>query len=176
MVQKKASSKNASQDASKGTQVASNDEFRHIVRVANTDLKGEKPLFLALQKIKGVGENYARTICKLSRYDIMTKTGDLSEKQAAEIETVVKDPAQAGIPEWMYNSQKDYESGEDMHLLHSDLNFKQDNDIKRKKKMKSNVGLRHQWRLPVRGQRTKSHFRPNAGKGSAVKKRSTVRK
>ncbi|MFW5865922.1 MAG: 30S ribosomal protein S13, partial [Nanoarchaeota archaeon] len=138
--------------------------------------KGEKPLYLALQKIKGVGENFARVACTISGYDTMTETGTLSEEQALEIEKILQDPAQAGIPIWMYNGQKDYESGEDKHLLHSDLDFKQDTDIKRKKKMKSYQGLRHQWKLPLRGQRTQSHFRPNAGKGSAVKKRSTIRK
>ncbi|MFP4118748.1 MAG: 30S ribosomal protein S13 [Candidatus Woesearchaeota archaeon] len=177
MAKKQSSSKNASKDASQQKKSVEQDEnFRHIVRVANTDLHGGKPLYLALQKIKGVGENFARIACKISGYDTMTLTGTLSEKQAGEIEVVIKDPVKAGIPSWMYNAQKDYESGEDFHLLHSDLDFKQDNDIKRKKKMKSNVGLRHQWKLPVRGQRTKSHFRPNAGKGSAVKKRSSIRK
>ena len=152
------------------------DDFRHIVRVANTDLKGEKPLYLALQKIKGVSENFARVACKVAGYDTMTLTGSLSEKQAESVEKILKEPADAGIPSWMFNSQKDYETGADNHLLHADLDFKKDNDIKRLKKMKSYIGLRHQWRLPVRGQRTQSHFRPNAGKGSAVKKKSTVRK
>jgi len=34
------------------------------------------------------------------------------------------------------------------------------------KKTKSYKGLRHQWGLPVRGQRTKANFRKNKGKSS----------
>ena len=30
-------------------------DFRHIVRIVNTDLKGEKKVLMALQRIKGVG-------------------------------------------------------------------------------------------------------------------------
>lgn len=176
MAKKKASSENASQDASNETQAAQNDDFRHIVRVANTDLTGEKPLYIALQKIRGVGENFARVICKKTGYDLMTKTGYLSEDESSGIEKVVHNPADHGIPVWMFNSRREYESGNDLHLLHSDLDFKQGTDIKRKKKIKSNAGLRHQWKLPLRGQRTRSHFRPNLGKGAAAKKRSTVRK
>ncbi|MGM5480052.1 MAG: 30S ribosomal protein S13 [Nanobdellota archaeon] len=170
MATKETSSKTAD------TSTQDNGEFRHIVRIANTDLKGEKPLYLALQKITGVGENFARIICKVSDFDSMTQTGSLSEKQAKQIENVLQNPAKFDIPAWTYNVQKSYETGEDAHLLHSDLHYKQDNDIKRKKKMKSFQGLRHQWRLPLRGQRTRSHFRPNAGKGSAVKKKTTIRK
>lgn len=162
-----------SDTAGKGT---TDDSFRHIVRIANTDLKGEKPLFLALQKIKGVGENFARILCIISGYDTMTRTGDLSEQQASDIEAVLSNPSSYNIPEWVFNARREYESGDMLHLFHSDLDYKQDQDIKRKKKMKSYVGLRHQWRLPVRGQRTQSHFRPNGGKGSATKKRSTIRK
>ena len=151
-------------------------EFRHIVRVGNTDLAGEKSLFLSLQKIKGVGENFARVICKLADLDYLAKTGDLSDAQVKQLEAILEDPAKAGFPTRFLNRQKDYETGEDKHLTLADLDYEKDQDIKRHKKMKSYIGLRHQWKLPVRGQRTQANFRPNRGKGSAVKKKTTVRK
>ena len=45
-------------------------------------------------------------------------------------------------------------------------------DIKRLKKIKSYRGIRHAANLPVRGQRTKSHFRSNRRKGTGIKKKS----
>lgn len=151
-------------------------EFRHIVRVNNTDLKGEKPLYLALQKINGIGENFARAICILAKIDYMKITGDLDDKNVEAIEGVLADPEKAGVPVFYLNRQQDYESGEDKHLFQADLDYTQDQDIKRMKKMKSYIGLRHQWRLPVRGQRTGSNFRPNKGKAVAGKKKTSVRK
>ena len=151
-------------------------EFKHIVRVGSTDLVGEKPLFLSLQKIKGVGENFSRIVCILAKMDYLRLTGEMNDKDVAILEKILEDPAGAGVPTYLFNNQKDFETGADMHLFLADLDFKKDTDIKRLKKSKSYIGLRHQWRLPVRGQRTQSNFRPNKGRGSAVKKKSTVRK
>ncbi len=151
-------------------------EFRHIVRVGNTDLAGEKPLYLALQKIKGVGENFARAICAVAKMDYMTKTGEMDDKAVKILEKVLENPEAAGFPKRFLNRQKDYETGKDMHIYTADLDFTKDQDIKRLKKTKSYRGFRHQWRLPLRGQRTQSNFRPNKGKGTAVKKKTTVRK
>ncbi|MGE0792622.1 MAG: 30S ribosomal protein S13 [Candidatus Woesearchaeota archaeon] len=151
-------------------------EFRHIVRVMNTDIKGEKQLYLALQKIKGVGDMFAQATCKLAGLDVSMKAGDLTDKDVEKLEKVLKNPISAGMPNYFLNRQKDYETGEDMHIYLADLDFIKDGDIKRQKMIKSNKGLRHQWRLPVRGQRTRSNFRPNKGKSTAVKKKTTVRK
>ena len=64
----------------------------------------------------------------------------------------------------MLNRQHSYDSGEDMHILTTDLRFRNDFDIKRLQKIKAYKGMRHAAGLPVRGQRTKAHFR----KGRAV--------
>ncbi len=150
--------------------------FRHIVRVGNTDLKGEKVLYLSLQKIKGVGENFSRAICVAANVNHMTKTGELTDKQVTLLEQVLEAPAKAGIPTHYFNVQQDYETGETQHLYTSELEFHKDQDIKRLRKIKSRRGLRHHWKLPLRGQRTQSNFRPNKGKGTAVKKKTTTRK
>ena len=62
-----------------------------------------------------------------------------------------------------------YETGNDGHLLTSDLDFTKDNDIKRMRKIKSYRGNRHTRGLPVRGQRTRGSFRK--GKTVGVSKR-----
>lgn len=143
-------------------QVSSN--FKHIVRVLNTDLEGAKSLKNSLRKIKGMGFIFANAVCSLSRIDKNKCTGELTEEDVKKLESIIKNPLESGIPNWMLNRRKDYETGEDHHLVSTDLAFTKDNDIKRLKKIKAYRGVRHMFNLPVRGQRTKSNFRPTKGK------------
>ena len=69
----------------------------------------------------------------------------------------------------MKNRRLDIETGKTSHLYGADLEITKEFDIKRLKKIKSYKGIRHSFRLPVRGQRTKSHFRTRENK-SKVKK------
>lgn len=145
--------------------------FKHIVRVANVDLPGEKSIAIALTKIKGVGKNLACVICFLAKVERSAITGNLSPEQVAKLTLIANDPLKNGVPVWMGNRRKDYETGEDKHLLSGTLNFTQENDLKRLKKIKTLRGMRHQKRLPVRGQRTRSNFRKGKGKVVGVKKK-----
>ena len=72
----------------------------------------------------------------------------------------------------MLNRRKDRETGEDRHVVTSDLKFENEFDIKNLKKIKVYRGVRHSLGLPVRGQRTKAHFRH--GKTVGVRKKSLV--
>ena len=145
---------------------ADDKEFKHLVRIANTDVKGSKQVLYALTKTKGVSIMLANAICRKAKVSLTKKAGYLSDSEIKALESVIANPLKAGIPVWMANRRKDYESGEDKHVMISNLDFTREMDIKRKKKTKSYVGLRHQWGLPVRGQKTKSNFRRNKGKGS----------
>ena len=69
------------------------------------------------------------------------------------------------------NRQEDFASGEDKHLVGSDLELQKEFDIKRLKKVKTYRGYRHSSGLPSRGQRTKSNFRTNRRKGAGIKKK-----
>lgn len=152
-------------------------ELKHLVRVANTDLNGHKQLKQSLLKIKGVGFMLANAICEVSGIDKYMKTGYLTDEQAEKLSEIVKNPLSHKIPPWMLNRRKDPETGENKHLLMGDLDFVQGNDIKFMKKTKSYKGLRHQWGLPVRGQKTKSNFRRNKGKVSlGVQRKKTSQK
>ena len=144
-------------------------EFKHLVRIANTDLKGEKQLATALRGIKGVGFQFANAVCFLAKVEKTKKVGDLTDAEIEKITGIINNPKD--MPVWMLNRRKDYEDGTDKHLILGDLTFTKDNDVKRLKKIKANVGLRHHWGLPVRGQRTKSNFRKNKGKVTGVKKK-----
>jgi small subunit ribosomal protein S13 len=74
------------------------------------------------------------------------------------------------IPSFLKNRQKDFTTGKDEHLFGPDLTLKGEFDIKRLRKIKSYKGIRHTNKLPVRGQRTKSHFRKNKKKAGGKKK------
>ena len=151
-------------------------EFKHIIRIANTDLKGEKHILVAMTKIKGVGVMFANTALGILGIEKTKKAGEQSDEEAERITEVLVNTEKFNVPVWLYNRKKDYETGEDMHLLNADLTFQKDNDLKRLKKLKSYRGLRHQWGLPVRGQKTKSNFRRQKGKGLGVKKKTSIRK
>ncbi|MBW2993483.1 30S ribosomal protein S13 [Candidatus Woesearchaeota archaeon] len=146
-------------------------EFRHIVRIANTDIDGKKGIAVGMRKIKGIGFQFANMVCSLAKVSKRKRIGDISDGEIQRIEAVIKDPAKHGAPSWMMNRRRDYESNEDKHLILADLKFTQDNDIKMMRKIKAYKGVRHSLGLTVRGQRTKGHFRKNIGKVLGVKKK-----
>lgn len=147
-------------------------EFRHILRVSNTDLDGNKKIAFALKKIKGVGFQFANMVCTLAGVAKNKKTGELSDEEVKKLDTVIQDPVKAGASEWMLNRRKSYEDNSDKHILMGDLDFTVDNDLKRMKMIKCYRGMRHAFGLPVRGQRTKSNFRKNKGKVTGVKRKA----
>ncbi len=153
-------------------------DFRHIVRIVNTDLKGEKKVLMALQKIRGINYMFSNFICYSAKIDPLKITGKLTPEDIAKLEDVIRNPAKYNCPHWMMNRRKDYETGQDMHLITMDWDLTIDNDLKRMKKIRSYRGVRHMIGQPVRGQRTKSNFRKNKGKLSVgvIKKKAPPKK
>jgi len=139
-------------------------DFKHIIRIANTDLNGARPIGMTLRQIKGIDFMFSNLVCHLAHIDRKKRTGDLGEEELKRIDAVIKDPLKYGAPFWILNRKKDIETGEDKHLVTIDLAFTKDNDIKTMKKIKSYRGIRHILGQPVRGQRTKGNFRANKGK------------
>ncbi|MFB6158258.1 MAG: 30S ribosomal protein S13 [Candidatus Nanohalobium sp.] len=133
-------------------------ETKEIVRIARTGIDGTKPVSKALTALKGVGDMYANAISDAMGYS-GEKIGNLSEEKIDEIEETLKNPEKVEIPEWVRNRRKDRETGENTHLIESDLELKEEFDIRRYKEINSYRGWRHKIGLPVRGQKTKSSFR-----------------
>jgi len=143
-------------------------KVKYIVRIHNTDLDGEKPLEQAMKKIKGVSVMFSHAVCVTSHVDADKKTGLLTDDEIKKINDVMDNPLKAGIPEWVLNRRADPETGKDIHLFTSDLDFTKANDVKHMQKIRCYKGVRHASRLPLRGQRTKSNFRRNKGKAASV--------
>lgn len=140
-------------------------EFRHMVRITRKDVDGNKTIASALTEIKGIGKAFAIAICKVADLDQDAQIGYIDDESVKQIENVLENPQEYGIPEWFLNRQNDYETGETKHLIESDLNMILRDDLNRMKMIRSYKGKRHEVGLPVRGQRTKSTFRHGSSVG-----------
>jgi small subunit ribosomal protein S13 len=152
------------------------EQVKGIVRISGVDVKGETLLFVTLNRIRGVSGAVANAVCRIHNFDRNRKIGTLTDAEIKKIEETLKNPAKFGIPSWMFNRRKDLESGEDRHLVGTDLKFMQEQDIKKMISMKSYKGVRHMFNLPVRGQRTRSSFRKGRTVGVVRKKMMPAKK
>jgi len=148
-------------------------EFQHIIRFGGTDVEGSQPVTYALTKVKGIGIELANAIVEKSGISPETRMGFLSSADVEKIEDILTNPVKYGIPAWLLNRRKDIETGQDLHLLGSDLTLQTKNDIDQMKKIRSWKGFRHSYGLKVRGQRTRSTGRK--GKAIGVKKKQVQR-
>lgn len=139
-------------------------ETKEIVRIARTGIDGTKQVAKAITALKGVGDMYANAVADQLGYT-NKKIGDLSEEKIDEIEETIKNPDQANVPNWLRNRRKDRDTGENDHLIESDLELKEEFDIRRLKQTGTYRGWRHKIGLPVRGQKTKSSFRSGSKVG-----------
>ncbi len=130
-------------------------DFKYVVRISATDLEGKEQLFYALQKIKGIGINTALAICRIMGLDPYTKIGSLDEETIKKLEYMVKNLHEIA-PAWFLNVKKDRFTGENKHLIESDLILKVREDIEFQKSLKSWKGIRHAAGLKVRGQSTRT--------------------
>lgn len=144
-------------------------ELKYLVRVTDTDLDGKMTTLYALSRIRGVGVMFAHAVCRVTQVDGSKRIGALSDSDIKKLDQAIRSPQDAGLPRWLLNRRFDPETGQDKHLLTSDLQFSIENDIKFMKRTKTYKGVRHMLGQPVRGQRTRSNFRVNKGKVMGVK-------
>ena len=134
------------------------ENFRYIVRIANSDIDGNKTLMMGIQSIKGVGPRVAAIVAQRTGLDPHVKMGELSEAKTDEIAQVVMNyPDYA--PTWAINRQHDFETGEDQHLFGIELDMARKDDVNRLKMIRSYRGVRHEQGQKVRGQKTRSNGR-----------------
>jgi small subunit ribosomal protein S13 len=134
-----------------------------LIRIGGYDIPGSKQLYPGLTRVKGVGWGISNAICTILKLPRTKKISELSKDEIKKIEDFLKEPK---LQDFMLNRRKDFESGESKHYFGTNLDMRKDFDIRRLKKIRSYKGIRHTAGLPVRGQRTRSHFRK---KGQAVR-------
>jgi len=137
-----------------------------LVRILSTDIPGDKRVLAGLTRIKGISWTFSNAVCSALKIDKNKKIKDLTKEEISKISSFMARPK---LPEFILNRRKDIETGENKHLIGSDLSLQREFDIKRLKKIKCYRGLRHSQGQPVRGQRTRSHFRSNKSVGVTKK-------
>ena len=90
-------------------------------------------MVIALTQIKGVGYMFANSIINNLKIDSRLRIGNLSNEQIKSIENIIQNPSSSNFPSWFLNRRKDVETGEDKHLITSDIDFTVRNDVEREK-------------------------------------------
>ena len=128
------------------------DDFSYILRMADSDIDGLRPISIGLTSIKGIGMRTSNQICRLAGIDGKTLGGHLSDEEQDRLRTAVDDYATA-VPWWLVNRQRDLESNEDAHIVAMEVKMTRDDDIARMAGVKAYRGMRHRSGHKVRGQR-----------------------
>ena len=145
------------------------DDFSYILRMADTDMDGLKPLATALTSVKGVGARTANQICKNTGFDPHSLAGFLTAEQQEQLRGAIETYGEH-VPSWMLNREWDLESGRDLHITGQQVRFTTLDDISRLRTMKAYRGIRHASGNKVRGQRGRSNGRGGLTLGVSRKK------
>jgi len=157
--------KQAAKDGEEPVKKKEHDEnFNYIVRVVNTDINGENNIVQGLTQIKGIGRHMATFIADTAGVDRKIKFGNLPEPEIEKLKEVLENIDEYA-PTWMLNYRKDAYTGEDMHLISTDVTSRLRDDINMMKMIRSYRGVRHEVGLKVRGQRTSSNGRKGLALG-----------
>lgn len=117
-----------------------------MARIAGVNLPNQKPIWIALTAIYGVGPNVAKQVLAEAKIDPMVRTVDLSETDTEKIRIII---------------EKNF-------TVEGELRMQITQNIKRLKEIGTYRGTRHAKRLPARGQRTKTNARTKRGKRVTV--------
>lgn len=165
----KKQNKEKAQDKPQSKQSVQEEKNEVLVRIMDKDIQGSKNIYTGLTKIKGVSWAVSNALCLNLSFPRSKKISELTKPEILKIESFLE---QMPVADFLKNRRSDLESGETKHYLSSDLDIKKEFDIKRLKEIKSYKGIRHAAKLPVRGQRTRSHFRIR-GIAMGVKRKKT---
>jgi len=117
-----------------------------MARIAGVDLPKDKPIWVALQHIYGIGSTSSQRILTSSGIDPGIRVKNLTDEQVAQIHSVIG---------------KEYK-------VEGDLRREVQSNIKRLIEIGSVSGLRHRMNLPVHGQRTRTNARTKRGARKTV--------
>jgi small subunit ribosomal protein S13 len=115
-------------------------------RIAGIDIPNDKPIWVSLCYIFGVGPHNSRVILKEAGIDPVRRAKEMTEDELAKIIGII---------------DKGY-------LVEGALRRSQQQNIARLRDIQSYRGNRHRRNLPVRGQRTRSNARTRKGPRKTV--------
>ena len=111
-----------------------------MARIVGVDIPNDKPVYISLTYIYGIGVHTAKQICKDAKVDETIRVKDLTDEQFSAIR----------------NELANYK-------LEGDLRREVALNIKRLTEIGCYRGIRHRRGLPVNGQRTKTNARTRKG-------------
>jgi small subunit ribosomal protein S13 len=117
-----------------------------VARIAGIDLPKDKPVWVALQSIYGIGTTSSQRILAAAGIDPGIRVKELSEEQVGQIRDVIS---------------KQYR-------VEGDLRREVQSNIRRLIEISCYRGTRHRMRLPVHGQRTRTNARTKRGPRQTV--------
>ena len=115
-------------------------------RIVGVDIPNDKPVWIALTYIHGIGRNVARAILKSAGIEDSVRAGKLTEDEVSRITQVI---------------DRD-------HIVEGQLRRRVSQNIARLRDIACYRGIRHRRGLPVRGQQTQSNARTRKGKKKTV--------
>ena len=139
------------------------DDFSYILRMADSDIDGLRPIAIGITSIKGIGMRTSQQICRLAGIDGNTLGGHLSDDEQDRLRSSIDDYATT-VPWRLVNRQRDTGTNEDAHIVATEVKMTRDDDIARIAGVKAYRGMRHRSGHKVRGQR----LRANGRKGSSL--------
>jgi small subunit ribosomal protein S13 len=146
-------------------------DFKQIVRIANRDVPGYMTIADGLTLIYGVGKRTSKVVEDIffkQSGKTITKVGHLSDEDILKIEDIIVN-LDKHVPAWLLNRPKEREGNQAQYIM-ADLKLVERKELQRLGKIKSYRGLRLQWGLRVRGQKTKSSGRRHGTIGVNKKK------
>jgi small subunit ribosomal protein S13 len=117
-----------------------------LARIAGINIPSNKPVWISLTYIYGIGRSISPDICKKANVAPTLRVHQLTEDQIASIRKVI----------------------EENYQVEGNLRSQVSMNIKRLVDLGCYRGLRHRKRLPVRGQRTHTNARTRKGKAVAI--------
>ncbi len=140
------------------------------IRILAVDIPTKKDIYSGLTRIKGVSWAISNAICNELKIDKKRKISTLTEQEIEKISSFIKNPK---LPAWLLNRRRDTDTGIDKHIITTELDLQREFDIRKMKKLKTYRGIRHIQGQPVRGQRTRGHFRKKGGAVGVTRQRPT---
>ena len=145
------------------------DDFSYILRIADSDIDGLRPIAIGITSIKGIGMRTSQQICRLAGVDGNTLGGHLSDDEQDRLRNSIDEYATT-VPWWLVNRQRDIGTNEDAHIVATEVKMTRDDDVARIDGVKAYRGMRHRSGHKVRGQRLRSNGRKGSSLGVEWKK------
>ncbi len=124
-----------------------------MARIAGVDLPKDKPIWVALQRIYGIGPTSSKHILATAGVDPSLRVKELNEEQVGQIRDII---------------DKNYK-------VEGDLRREIQSNIRRLIEIGCYRGIRHRMKLPVHGQRTRTNARTKRGPRKTVAGRGQKR-